>query len=157
MLNSSIPLTASSLNSILAEYESIDDVWSQEFLTSIFIQYDGPETGDAVDASISEFLSTNGVQYAFLATAFEQPAFSIAAQYSTVSGCDLTSGPYVASFSNCGNGFGLTPAYTLHVDYETYGAQNYTTETVELCFKAGASLIEKTRTIAVALGAANNG
>ncbi|CAH0043229.1 unnamed protein product [Clonostachys rhizophaga] len=41
--------------------------------------------------------------------------------------------------------------------YETYGYQNYTTETVQLCENAGASLIDKLRTITFALGTPRNG
>ncbi|KAJ4362935.1 hypothetical protein N0V83_010052 [Neocucurbitaria cava] len=41
--------------------------------------------------------------------------------------------------------------------YEVYGPQNYTTETVEKTLAGGAQLIGKTRTIAFALGAPNNG
>jgi Asp-tRNA(Asn)/Glu-tRNA(Gln) amidotransferase A subunit family amidase len=41
--------------------------------------------------------------------------------------------------------------------YETYGYQNYTTETVELCENAGASLVGKLRTITFALGTPRNG
>ena len=41
--------------------------------------------------------------------------------------------------------------------YQSYGYQNYTTETVQLTLDAGASLIGKTKTIAFALGAPRNG
>lgn len=41
--------------------------------------------------------------------------------------------------------------------YQVYGPQNYTTETVEKSLAGGAQLIGKTRTIAFALGAPNNG
>ncbi|VUC36765.1 unnamed protein product [Clonostachys rosea] len=41
--------------------------------------------------------------------------------------------------------------------YETHGYQNFTTETVQLCEKAGASLIGKLRTITFALGTPRNG
>lgn len=41
--------------------------------------------------------------------------------------------------------------------YETYGYQNYSTETVELSEKAGASLVGKLRTITFALGTPTNG
>lgn len=41
--------------------------------------------------------------------------------------------------------------------YETYGYQNYTTETVALCENAGASLVGKLRTITFALGTPRNG
>ncbi|KAF2730630.1 amidase signature enzyme [Polyplosphaeria fusca] len=41
--------------------------------------------------------------------------------------------------------------------YEVYGPQNYTTQTVEKLLAGGAQLIGKTRTIAFALGAPNNG
>ncbi|CAH0046123.1 unnamed protein product [Clonostachys solani] len=41
--------------------------------------------------------------------------------------------------------------------YEAYGYQNYTTETVQLCENAGASLIGKLRTITFALGTPRNG
>ncbi|KAH7303823.1 amidase signature domain-containing protein [Stachybotrys elegans] len=41
--------------------------------------------------------------------------------------------------------------------YEAYGYQNYTTETVQLCESAGASLVGKLRTITFALGTPRNG
>lgn len=41
--------------------------------------------------------------------------------------------------------------------YQAYGPQNYTTQTVEKSLAGGAQLIGKTRTIAFALGAPNNG
>jgi Asp-tRNA(Asn)/Glu-tRNA(Gln) amidotransferase A subunit family amidase len=41
--------------------------------------------------------------------------------------------------------------------YQTYGYQNYTTETVQLTLDAGASLIGKTKTVAFALGTPENG
>jgi Asp-tRNA(Asn)/Glu-tRNA(Gln) amidotransferase A subunit family amidase len=41
--------------------------------------------------------------------------------------------------------------------YQVYGPQNYTTETVEKSLAGGAQLVGKTRTIAFALGAPNNG
>ncbi|KAF1998772.1 amidase signature enzyme [Amniculicola lignicola CBS 123094] len=41
--------------------------------------------------------------------------------------------------------------------YQVYGPQNYTTDTVEKSLAGGASLIGKTKTIAFALGAPNNG
>ncbi|KAB5578141.1 amidase signature domain-containing protein [Coniochaeta sp. 2T2.1] len=41
--------------------------------------------------------------------------------------------------------------------YQTYGYQNYTTETVQLTLNDGASLVGKTKTIAFALGVPKNG
>lgn len=41
--------------------------------------------------------------------------------------------------------------------YQVYGTQNYTTQTVEKSVAGGAQLVGKTRTIAFALGAPNNG
>jgi hypothetical protein len=41
--------------------------------------------------------------------------------------------------------------------YQVYGPQNYTTDTVEKSLMGGAQLVGKTRTIAFALGAPNNG
>lgn len=41
--------------------------------------------------------------------------------------------------------------------YQVYGPQNYTTQTVEKSLAGGAQLVGKTRTIAFALGAPNNG
>jgi hypothetical protein len=119
-LNSTTPLTGSTLEAIVAEYESIDDVWTPDHFTEcMFVQYDGPETDLKLEQSFLDFFSTNSVQYAFLSTALRYIGLSVVSNtniFSIVSTCDLTNGPYVASLSACGGGIELTPAYTLHVD-----------------------------------------
>jgi hypothetical protein len=116
-LNASTLLTGSYLNAVVTKYGTMDDVWSTDFLEAVFIQYDGLETGVELDANVAQFFTSKGVKYAFVSTAFQHPNFTMTTQYfPTVSACDLTNGPYIASFSACGTGLSMTPAYKLHVD-----------------------------------------
>ncbi|KAF2029733.1 hypothetical protein EK21DRAFT_89516 [Setomelanomma holmii] len=111
----------------------------------------------------------------------------VAEQLTVSSAKPVPNDPYVATLSPSEALVGLTPVYRVHEDhYEAfmsgsrpstpvtgayltmhvsipgtrlpvYGPQNYTTETVAKSLAGGALLIGKTKTIAFALGAPNNG
>ncbi|KFA71403.1 hypothetical protein S40288_04317 [Stachybotrys chartarum IBT 40288] len=218
----------------LVGYEE-DDVWSaDQFLDCISVQYNGTDTGIAVEASVATFMQENNIQTAFFDVAFDLSGLETAATvFNVASNCEWGNGPYILTLPDCDHGgISMTPVHTLHSDnydafmygsfpnateagkhqqlhvslpgarmpniivpsklsstnagagplaglrfavkdifhikglktsggsrayYETYGYQNYTTETVQLCENAGASLIGKLRTITFALGTPRNG
>lgn len=118
-LNSSITtLSAAVLESVINEYETLDDVWKPEvFLECLFIQYNGTEEGVSVDPAFVDGLAA--VDKVYISTHFNTTGLPVPEGKSVtavVSNCEFSNGPYIAVTTDCYSSLSLMPVYTLRSD-----------------------------------------
>jgi hypothetical protein len=127
ILNASTAILSTTfLDSAVADYELIHDIWTKDFLDCILIQAPGePKSIKTNQEYFASFLEKNKVKNAFVSPAFALDGMEISGSINiipTVATCDLKNGPYIATISGCGClSVGFTPAYGLFLDdYEAF-------------------------------------
>ncbi|KAI2471529.1 amidase family protein [Annulohypoxylon bovei var. microspora] len=122
-------VTGEYLQGVIASYLEGDDVFSEDFLESIYIGSNGSSSNPTLDASALTYLSSLEPRHIFLDTSFKgsRPASNIPVIYTTIPS-SLTAGPYAASISETSVAF--STVYRLYRDsyrdflYGTYDSND---------------------------------
>ncbi|KAI2616304.1 amidase family protein [Hypoxylon sp. NC1633] len=124
-------VTGKYLQDTIASYIEGDDVFSEDFLTGVYIANNGSSSGLRLDASALEYLSSLSPQHLFLDTSFESGNYSshiVVTYVEAPKDSNLTAGPYAASISEGFITFGMV--YRLYRDayrdflYGTYDSND---------------------------------
>ncbi|KAG5723421.1 Glutamyl-tRNA(Gln) amidotransferase subunit A [Termitomyces sp. T112] len=107
------PITKSFLESQIAAYGNIDDVWTDRFLDSLFISYDGQFTGFFQEEA-EEWLQASNISHLYLSSNIRLPKFTSPPVSQIEAG--PPAGPYFTMLSLSSSHLDIHAAYRLRKD-----------------------------------------